>query len=105
MDVRAASGAPGFRRPHHRMTAPLKPGVLGERRAGLLADLTGTVLDVGAETGANLPYLRLRPGGQLIVLEHVRGSGSLARWQDHLTPLWSCLIPGMPPRPRHRRSR
>lgn len=36
----------------------------------------------------------LRPGGQLIVLEHVRGSGSLARWQDRLTPLWSRLIPG-----------
>ena len=36
----------------------------------------------------------LRPGGRLIVLEHVRGSGSLARSQDHLTPLWSRLIPG-----------
>ena len=36
----------------------------------------------------------LRPGGRLIVLEHVRGSGSLARWQDRLTPLWSRLIPG-----------
>jgi SAM-dependent methyltransferase len=28
----------------------------------------------------------LRPGGRLIILEHVRGSGSLARWQDRLTP-------------------
>jgi len=27
----------------------------------------------------------LRPGGRLIVLEHVRGTGSLARWQDRLT--------------------
>jgi SAM-dependent methyltransferase len=36
----------------------------------------------------------LRPGGRLIVLEHVRGSGSLARWQDRLTPLWSRLVPG-----------
>jgi SAM-dependent methyltransferase len=36
----------------------------------------------------------LRPGGRLIVLEHVRGTGSLARWQDRLTPLWSRLIPG-----------
>lgn len=35
----------------------------------------------------------LRPGGRLIVFEHVRGSGSLARWQDCLTPLWSRLIP------------
>ena len=36
----------------------------------------------------------LRPSGRLIVLEHVRGSGSLARWQDRLTPLWSRLVPG-----------
>lgn len=150
---------------YDRMTGPLEQGVLGERRAGLLADLAGEVLDVGAGTGANLPYLRsashvvaaepdpamrrrmaarlpgapvpteitgdvaealaqpdgsfdavvfaqvlctvsdpdralaearrvLRPGGRLIVLEHVRGSGSLARWQDRLTPLWSRLIPG-----------
>jgi len=152
---------------YDRMTGPLEQGVLGERRARLLADLTGEVLDVGAGTGANLPYFRsasrvvaaepdpamrqrmaaklaaapapapaeltgdaaealqqpdasfdavvftqvlctvsdpdralaearrvLRPGGRLIVLEHVRGSGSLARWQDRLTPLWSRLIPG-----------
>jgi SAM-dependent methyltransferase len=150
---------------YDRMTGPLERGVLAERRAGLLADLAGEVLDVGAGTGANLPYLRsasrvvaaepdpamrrrmaarlagvpvraeitgdvaealahpdatfdavvftqvlctvsdpdralsearrvLRPGGRLIVLEHVRGSGSLARWQDRLTPLWSRLIPG-----------
>ena len=39
----------------------------------------------------------LRPGGRLIVLEHVRGSGSLARWQDRLTPLWSILNPGCHP--------
>ena len=30
--------------------------------------------------------------GRLVVLEHVRGSGSLARWQDCLTPLWSRLV-------------
>ena len=34
------------------MTGPLEQGVLGERRAGLLADLGGRVLDVGAGTGA-----------------------------------------------------
>jgi ubiquinone/menaquinone biosynthesis C-methylase UbiE len=39
----------------------------------------------------------LRPGGRLIILEHVRGSGSLARWQDRLTPLWSILNPGCYP--------
>jgi len=36
----------------------------------------------------------LRPGGRLIVLEHVRSSGSLARRQDRLAPPWSRLIPG-----------
>ena len=150
---------------YDRMTGPLEQGVLAQRRAGLLADLGGQVLDVGAGTGANLPHFRaaslvvaaepdpamcrrlaaklvgapvpaeltgdaaetlhqpdgsfdavvftqvlctvtdpdralaearrvLRPGGRLIVLEHVRGSGSLARWQDRLTPLWSRLVPG-----------
>jgi Methyltransferase domain len=43
---------------YDRMTGPLERAVLGERRAGLLADLTGEVLDVGAGTGANLPYIR-----------------------------------------------
>lgn len=38
-----------------------------------------------------------RSGGRLIFLEHVRGSGSLARWQDRLTPLWSTLNPGCHP--------
>ena len=29
----------------------------------------------------------LRPGGVLVLLEHVRGTGTCARWQDRLTPL------------------
>jgi ubiquinone/menaquinone biosynthesis C-methylase UbiE len=29
----------------------------------------------------------LRPGGKLVLLEHVRGEGRTARWQDRLTPL------------------
>lgn len=36
----------------------------------------------------------LRPSGQLIVLEHIRGGGGLARWQDRFTPLWSLVNAG-----------
>ena len=146
------------------LTQALERAVLGEHRP-LLASLDGQVLDVGAGTGANLPYLRrasrvvvaepdaamrrrlaarlaqaavpvelssdpaeklrypdasfdavvftlvlctvpspdralaearrvLRPSGRLIILEHVRGTGTLARWQDRLTPLWSRLNAG-----------
>ena len=43
---------------YDRMTGPLKEGVLGTRRSALLAGLPGEILDVGAETGANLPHFR-----------------------------------------------
>jgi ubiquinone/menaquinone biosynthesis C-methylase UbiE len=147
------------------MTRSLERTVLGGHRARLLADLRGQVLDVGAGTGANLPYLRhasrvvaaepdaamrrrlaaraaqavvpvevssdpaeelryrdatfdavvftqvlcsvtnpdralaearrvLRSSGRLIILEHVRGTGTLARWQDRLTPVWSLVNAG-----------
>jgi ubiquinone/menaquinone biosynthesis C-methylase UbiE len=153
---------------YDRVTSPLEHSVLGERRVRLLAGLGGEVLDVGAGTGANLPYLRqasrvvaaepdtamrkrlaarlartavpvevtsdaaeklrypdasfdavvftlvlcsvaspdqalaearrvLRPCGCLIILEHVRGTGRLARWQDRVTPLWTRLNAGCHP--------
>jgi len=136
----------------------LERGELGDRRAALLADLEGDVLEIGAGTGANLRHYRsaarvvalepdphmarrlpaklaeatvpvepvtghaeelpfpdasfdavvstfvlcsvedaprvlaeirrvLRPEGRLVLLEHVRGTGRLARWQDRLTGL------------------
>jgi SAM-dependent methyltransferase len=37
---------------------PLERGWLGQRRATLLGNLTGQVLEVGAGTGANLAYYR-----------------------------------------------
>ena len=150
------------------LNRPLEQAIMGERRARLLADLTGEVLDVGAGTGVNLQHFRraarvvaaepdpamrkrliaklseahvpvevadaaaeslpypdagfdavvftlvlctvsdpdralaearrvLKPGGRLVVLEHVRGSGRLARWQDRLTPVWSRLAAGCHP--------
>lgn len=36
----------------------------------------------------------LRPGGRLMVLEHVRGEGRAGRWQDRLDPAWSRLTGG-----------
>ncbi len=150
---------------YDRFSLPLERAVLGKHRAGLLDALAGEVLELGAGTGANLPYYRqarrvvaaepdpamrrrliaklgtaqvpvevtndaaealthadasfdavvftqvlcsvtsqdrslsealrvLRPSGRLIVLEHVRGEGRLARWQDRVTPLWSLVNAG-----------
>lgn len=36
----------------------------------------------------------LRPGGLLIVLEHVRGTGGHARWQRRIDPVWTRLMAG-----------
>jgi len=40
-------------------------------------------------------YRVLKPGGQLLFVEHGRvPSEHLARWQDRLTPAWSCFAGG-----------
>jgi ubiquinone/menaquinone biosynthesis C-methylase UbiE len=39
----------------------------------------------------------LRAGGKLCVLEHVRGTGRLARLQDRITPLWKLAMGGCHP--------
>lgn len=39
----------------------------------------------------------LKPTGQLVLLEHVRGTGRLARWQDRITPIWARLMGGCHP--------
>ena len=141
---------------------------LAQRRARLVGDLEGDVLELGAGTGFTLPHYRkarrivavepdgsmarrlrekagatavpvevvdasaeelpfadasfdhvvcalvlcsvrdpervlaevrrvLKPSGSLVFLEHVRGTGRLARWQDRLTPLWSRLMAGCHP--------
>ena len=52
-----------------------------------------------ADPDAALAELRrvLRPGGRLLVLEHVRGEGRRARWQDRVTPLWRRVGAGCHP--------
>lgn len=153
---------------YDRMNAVAERSWLGERRAGLLADARGVVLEIGGGTGANLPHYRgvegvviaepdpfmrrrltpkleharvpvqvsdadaqrlpfaddsfdtvvstlvlctvpdphaalreirrvLRPEGRLLLLEHVRGEGSSARWQDRIEPLWKHLAAGCHP--------
>jgi ubiquinone/menaquinone biosynthesis C-methylase UbiE len=39
----------------------------------------------------------LRLGGRLLFIEHVRATGSAARWQDRLEPLWRRLLGGCHP--------
>ncbi len=39
----------------------------------------------------------LHPAGRMLFLEHVRGEGTVARWQDRIEPLWSWLVAGCHP--------
>jgi ubiquinone/menaquinone biosynthesis C-methylase UbiE len=153
---------------YDRVTQPLERAVLAERRARMLNDLSGVIVEAGAGTGANLEHFRaasqviatepdprmrrqfaaklpgapvpvelldapaeslpgadasadavvftcvlctvadvdralaearrvLKPTGRLVVLEHVRGTGRLARWQDRITPVWARLMGGCHP--------
>ena len=159
---------PLFAAVYDRLNGSLEREVLAPRRAELLRDLEGEVLEVGAGTGAgprhfdraarvvavdpdramrrrlgaklaeagvpveiadapaeSLPFPSasfdavgfacarcticdpdralaearrvLMPTGRLVVLEHVRGYGRLAGWQDRITPLWSRLMAGCHP--------
>jgi hypothetical protein len=54
---------------YDRFMAQTEAAGLGERRASLLAPLSGRVLEIGGGTGVNLP---LYP----------------ATWQDRLDPIW-----------------
>jgi len=58
MSTPATRTHPVFAAAYDSMARALERAVLAERRARLLADLDGQVLDVGAGTGVNLPYLR-----------------------------------------------
>ncbi len=33
----------------------------------------------------------------MLFIEHVRGEGKVARWQDRIEPVWSCLAAGCHP--------
>ncbi|MDA8358183.1 MAG: class I SAM-dependent methyltransferase [Actinomycetota bacterium] len=72
---------------------------LGLRDASIDTVVCTLVLCSVADPDATLAELRrvLRPGGQLLVLEHVRGEGRRARWQDRVTPLWRRVGAGCHP--------
>lgn len=52
---------------YDRVLDPVERAVLGPRRAALVGELTGRVIDVGAGTGANLPYYRR--AGDVVAVE------------------------------------
>lgn len=57
------------------------------------------VLCTVSDQRATLAEVRrvLRPGGELLFMEHVRGSGRIGRWQDRIEPLWRRLFAGCHP--------
>lgn len=57
------------------------------------------VLCMVGDVAAALTEIRrvLRPTGRLLFLEHVRGEGRAARWQDRLEPIWRRVSGGCHP--------
>ena len=57
------------------------------------------VLCTVPDQGSALDEIRrvLRPGGRLLFIEHVRATGSTARWQDRIEPFWRRLFGGCHP--------
>ncbi|NMN95141.1 class I SAM-dependent methyltransferase [Antrihabitans stalactiti] len=62
----------------------------------------GLVLCSVDDVGATLTEIRrvLKPGGRLVVLEHVRGDGAMGRFQDLIAKPWSWLASGCEPNRR-----
>jgi ubiquinone/menaquinone biosynthesis C-methylase UbiE len=62
----------------------------------------GLVLCSVDDVAATLTEIRrvLAPGGRLVVLEHVRGEGAMARFQDLVAKPWSWLAGGCEPNRR-----
>jgi SAM-dependent methyltransferase len=108
--------------------AAVEPVAAFRRMASRLARRHGVAVDVGAGTGESIPFpdnsfgsehiglvlcsvddvpatlgeIRrvLVPGGRLVVLEHVRGDGTLGRFQDLVAKPWSWLAAGCEPNRR-----
>ncbi|HLG01201.1 MAG TPA: class I SAM-dependent methyltransferase [Acidimicrobiia bacterium] len=61
--------------------------------------VTTLVLCTVDDLDASLAEIRrvLKPGGELRFLEHVRGAGREAEWQDRLQPVWTWLAVGCYP--------
>jgi len=62
----------------------------------------GLVLCSVDDVAATLSEIRrvLKPGGRLVVLEHVRGEGAMGRFQDRVAKPWSWLAAGCEPNRR-----
>jgi SAM-dependent methyltransferase len=62
----------------------------------------GLVLCSVDDVAATLSEIRrvLKPGGRLVVLEHVRGEGAMGRFQDLVAKPWSWMAAGCEPNRR-----